>query len=209
MLLQTPATAQIGPLEVAALRDLIASADLRCAVALETRAYTGRALPDALAAMMEDLDVADTVDFSRQGPRTESTITYGRLFGSGAHNRWEFTDDELLEAQIRAESPKGDHVLYAFHGIRMYKDAARFLTYVRTGKFPRATRGTGIDSLQEVLSEDAKFPATKVELLRDHGWRVIDASEDRRVHAAKLLEVLHEGRYRTAREVAEALQGPA
>jgi hypothetical protein len=168
-------------------------------VAFEARAYSGRDLPPALAAAMEDLDIADAVDFSRQEPRTESTITYGRLFGPGEGNRWEFTDDELLEAQVRAESRKGDHVLYAFHGVRMYKDAGRFLTYVRSGKFPRATRAVGVASLDEVLTEAGEFPATKDDLLRDQGWRVIDLAEDRRAHASELLERLPAGRYQKGR----------
>jgi len=206
VVLATPASLRIAQPEIVGLRDLLASAGLPCPVAFEARAYSGRNLPPALAAAMEDLDIADAVDFSRQKPRTESTITYGRLFGRGEGNRWEFTDDELLEAQARAESRKGDHVLYAFHGVRMYKDAGRFLTYVRSGKFPRATRSVGVASLEKVLTEAGEFPATKADLLRDQGWRVIDLAEDRRAHASELLERLPAGRYQKAEEVVLALR---
>ena len=206
VVLETPRSLTIGERERRGLGDLLGAVDLPCPLALEARAYAGRSLPPALSAAMEDADIADAVDFSRQGPRTASTITYGRLFGPGEHNRWEFTDDELLEAQVRVESRKGNHVLYAFHGIRMYKDAARFLMYLRTGKFPRATGGTGVSSLMEVLSKDAQFPATRETLLRDHGWRLIDLAEDQRAHAATLLERLPAGRYGAVREVAEALR---
>jgi len=209
VLLETPADLRIGRPEVDGLRDLLASAGLSCPVAFEPRGHAHEDLPRALTAAMEDLDIAHAVDFSRQEPRTRSTIAYGRLFGPGEHNRWEFTDDELLEAQVRAESRKGTHVLYAFHGIRMYKDAARFLTYVRTGNFPRATRTSGVASLEEVLTEDARFPATKEGLLRDHGWRVIDLDADHRIHAWQMLEGLPDGRYRSAEGVGEALRGVA
>lgn len=207
VLLETPPSLKIGAREVEGLRDLVGSAGLPCPVALESRAYQGEGLPRELAVAMEDLDIADAVDFSRQEPRTEATVAYGRLFGQGEHNRWEFTDDELLEAQVRAESRKGEHVLYAFHGIRMYKDAARFLTYVRSGKFPPSTRAGGVASLEAVLAEDAQFPATKEGLLLSHGWRVVDLAEDRNVHAAALLDKLPEGSYRSAQAVSEALRG--
>lgn len=207
VVLETPASVSLGREEANGLRDLVASAGLRCAVALEARAYAGRSLPAAVAATMEDLNVADAVDFSRQGPRTESTIAYGRLFGSGEQNRWEFTDDELMEAQVRAESRKGDHVLYAFHGVRMYKDAARFLTYVRSGKFPRATKNVGLSSLEEILRADASFPATKAGLFREHGWRVIDLTADSRVHASELLAKLPDESFHSANAVVAALKG--
>ena len=209
IVLETPATLSIGGPEIVGLRDLLSSAVLPCPVALEARAYANHDLPVPLAATMQDLDIADAVDFSRQEPRTASSLAYGRLFGLADGNRWEFTDDELLEAQVRAESRKGDHVLYAFHGVRMYKDAGRFLTYVRSGKFPRATRATGVESLEEVLGDAAEFPATKETLLRDHGWRVIDLADDRRTHASELLGRLPSGLYRSVAEVSGALtDGP-
>jgi uncharacterized protein YecE (DUF72 family) len=206
VVLETPGTLRIARPEVGGLRDLLASASVPCPVALEARAYAERDLPAPLAATMEELDIADAADFSRQEPRTEATIAYGRLFGQGKGNRWEFTDDELLEAQVRAESRKGDHVVYAFHGVRMYKDAARFLTYVRTGKFPKATRSTGVGSLEEVLKDGAEFPATKDDLVREHGWRVVDVTADRRTHASELLDRLAAGRYSSAKDVGDALR---
>lgn len=202
VVIETPARVRPGPQD---LQDLLSAADLPCPVAMEARAYRGRPLPRALAAVMEAHDVADATDWSLQPPRTASSTAYGRLFGAGNGNRWEFTDEEL--AAIRTNGERGDRarVAYTFHGVRMYKDAGRFLTYVRTGKFPPATRHTGVRSLEEVLEEAATFPATRTELIRDHGWRVIDLTPDRRAHARELLERLPRGSYRSAGAVSEVL----
>ncbi len=65
----------------------------------------------------------------------------------------------------------------------MYKDAARLKTYKETGKFPMVTKSTGLHSLEEVLSEDARLPSTKAELIRHQGWKLIDLTKTERVHA--------------------------
>jgi len=202
IVLETPETVRPDPRDFA---DLLASADLPCPVGLEARAYAAK-LPARLAAAMEATDVADIVDFSRQSPRTQSSIAYGRMFGLGEGNRWEFTDDELAGIRRRGESAGAPRVAYTFHGVRMYKDAGRFLTYVRTGSFPRATRHTGVQSLEEVLGEAAEFPATKADLVSDHGWRVIDRAADRRAHASELLAALPPGSYASPAEVSRSLQ---
>ena len=202
IVLETPETVRPDPQDLA---DLLASADLPCPVGLEARAYAAK-LPARLAATMEANGVTDIVDLSHQRPRTQSSTAYGRMFGLGERNRWEFTDDELAAVRQRGESTGAKRVAYTFHGVRMYKDAGRFLTYVRTGKFPRATRHTGVESLEEVLGEGAEFPATKADLVRDQGWRVIDVAADRRAHASELLAALPPGKYASAAQVARSLQ---
>ena len=189
--------------------DLLATVDLPCPVALEARHFRDRELPAPLAAAMEDNDVADAVDFSRQSSRTESTIAYGRLFGLGDGNRWEFTTDELAVIRERGDTMGASRVAYAFHGVRMYKDAGRFLTYVRTGKAPPATRHRGLRSLEEVLSADARFPAGRGDLIREHGFRVVDGLEGGESHARDLLLDLPAGPFRSATEVAQRLTNEA
>ncbi len=207
IVVEVPATVEPRARDLA---DVLAATDVPCPVALEARAFAGRTLPQELAAVMEANDVADAVDFSRQRPRTASSTAYGRMFGLGEGNRWEFTDDEL--AGIRRNGERGDRarVVYAFHGVRMYKDAGRFLTFVRTGKFPPATRQAGLASLGEVLASDATFPASKSELLHDHGWRVIDAAPGVRQHASDWLVALTSRRFATAADVVSSLasRGP-
>jgi len=89
----------------------------------------------------------------------------------------------------------------------MYKDAARMKVYRKGGKFPRVTQYTGVKALREVLREDARFPASKEELIKAQGWKVIDMEGDRRVHAKALLEKLDKGMYGSVGEVLEGLEG--
>src|SRR3972149_5739748 len=115
-----------------AARDAFAH-DLRVAsalrapyVVLETPAHAPRRLPPSAERTMEALGVLDVVDLSRGSPRLASDVVYTRLFGKGDHTRYEFDDAELREID-RAGRDAIDGVV-AFHGVRMYRDAARFLT---------------------------------------------------------------------------------
>jgi hypothetical protein len=88
----------------------------------------------------------------------------------------------------------------------MYKDAARLKTYKQTGKFPMVTRSTGITSLEQVLSEDAVFPATKRDLVSRQGWKLFDMSEKERPHLGEYLEKLPDGIYNCLADVTSKLE---
>lgn len=49
------------------------------------------------------------------------------------------------------------------------------------------TSFVGIESAKSVLSEDAVFPASKDDLIRTQGWKVIDLSPKQRVHLSDIL----------------------
>jgi len=51
------------------------------------------------------------------------------------------------------------------------------------------TKSKGLESLQ-AIKEDAKFPATKNELIEKQGWKVFDLTEIEHEHASILLEKL-------------------
>jgi len=89
--------------------------------------------------------------------------------------------------------------------VRMYKDAARLKIYKQTGKFPKITRSTGLDSLEEVLKEDAVFPATKQDLIERQGWKLFDETETKRVHLAEYLDGLPDRMYENLRQVTDKL----
>jgi hypothetical protein len=80
-------------------------------------------------------------------------------------------------------------------------------TYKQTGKFQKVTGSTGISSLEEILDEDAKFPATKQELVRNQGWKLFDYTPIERIHASRFLEKLPDRIYAGMDEVREELQG--
>ena len=207
VILETPASLEIGSDQLSGLRDLVGMADRRTRVGLEARAYQGEALPRGLRQTMEETGILDVVDLSQTGPRLAGDTQYARLFGPGPHNVYQF-DDEEMRAIDRAG---GDavRVAFTFHGVRMYTDAARFLTFKKTGVFPAATSARGLSSLESVLLPDARFPSSKDELVQQHGWKVIDLDDGARSHADRLLSALPRQTFRSVGEVVRALAAGA
>ena len=194
--MQTPPSLRFSKRKVDSIRGFFHSADLRgVRVAWEVRRAKAESLHPNLVRVMQDHNIIHCVDISKEEPMFKSDILYTRLFGKGVRNIYQFTDEELKEIDEKATGGDHDKVALCFHGVKMYKDAARYKVYKQTGKFPMVTKSTGLNSLREVLSEDAKFPSTKQRLLRHQGWKVIDLTLTRRVHASEVLEKLPEQTY--------------
>ena len=83
----------------------------------------------------------------------------------------------------------------------MYKDAARYKIYNQTNRFPPVTRAKGQQALIEVLTEDVEFPKSKQELINDQGWKVIDLTHDKKIHARLLPETLPEKQFKNINEI--------
>src|SRR6266849_1124472 len=147
------------------------------------------------------------VDISRdEEPMVESGILYSRLFGKGDRNIYEFDDHELEQLAAKASSPRFEKSILAFHGVRMYRDAARLKTFLATGKFLKLSNYTGLYALEKVLEEDATFPLTKSELVNTQGWKLFDLTNDRRTRAEALLKKLPETTFLSARMVKDRLE---
>ena len=137
LVLEVPATLRFTAEAIRGMTALLASADRRgVTLALEARAHATGDLPPPLERAMRDLAVIDCTDYSRQAPRIENDLAYTRLLGKGEHNRWVFSDDELRAIDAAARHAGAERAFFTFHGVRMYRDAARFLTFKRTGRFP-------------------------------------------------------------------------
>jgi len=203
VILETPASLRFDSDQVKGLRDLAAMAPRGTRVGLEARAYAGRDLPATLRRVMREVGILDVVDLSQSRPRVADDTQYTRLFGPGPHNVYEFDDEELREIDRRGRDAV--RVAFTFHGVRMYSDAARFLTFKRTGLFPQATPSRGLSSLEAVLTPDARFPSSKDDLVRQHGWKVIDLDNTTRAHAVRLLSTLPRQTFRNVGEVVRAL----
>ena len=203
VILETPASLRVESSQVRGLRDLAGMAHPGTRIGLEARAYAGQALPSELQRTMEDHAILDVVDLSQTALRLADDTRYTRLFGPGPHNVYQF-DDQELQGIDRAG---GDAVraAFTFHGVRMYTDAARFLTFKRTGAFPAATSSRGLASLEAVLMPDARFPSSKDDLVQRHGWKVIDLDDHTRAHAHRLLSALPRQTFQSVGEVVRAL----
>lgn len=185
------------------IRDLLSSIDFGSVkLAWEIRGRSAQGTID----LMRDIGIIHCTDVSKEMPSTDSDILYTRLFGHGKHNLYQFDDAELLDIDTKIREKNLKKAYLTFHGARMYKDAARLKVYQKSGTFPNVTKTKGLESLKSVIEEDAKFPATKNELIEKQGWKVFDLTENEHVHSSELLEKLPERRYANVEEVIEALK---
>lgn len=156
--------------------------------------YRGLKPSEEVLDVMKESGAIHSVDLSNNEPLYEDKMLYSRLFGKGEENIYEFDDEELKEIAKKASAPKFEKSILAFHGVRMYRDAGRVKSFIDKGYFPKITSGVGIDSIREVLREDARFPTTKTRLLKDQGWKVFqDTDEVRKI--STVLEKLPEGEF--------------
>jgi hypothetical protein len=88
----------------------------------------------------------------------------------------------------------------------MYRDAARLKTFIDVGRFPSLTGQVGLESLGEVLKEDARFPSTKSQLVTHQGWKIYDKNAEERVRAGEVLDKLPERTYTTLDDVLASLK---
>lgn len=206
--LQLPASSKLTQQWIDEFRSFVSSIDLgNLRLALEIRGVRPSKLPAELLRLMQDHDIVHCTDVSKgEMPAYDSDVLYTRLFGKGEHNVYQPTDEELTEIDNKVSNSNSQKIVMSFHFVRMYKDAARLKIYEQTGKFPKVTRSTGLSSLEEVLSEDALFPATKQELMRNQGWKIFDLNEDKRAHARYLLQNLPERTYSNLDEVIQDLK---
>ena len=204
LVLETPASLPLGRPEAEGLRELASIAPDGVRLGLEARAHVAGPLPAPLARAMEDAGILDVVDLSRGAPRVEADALYTRIFGKGEFNRYQLDDEELREIDRAGRGTRT--AAYAFHGVRMYRDAARFLAFRRTGAFPPATESVGLASLAEALAPDARFPVARDALIRDHGWKLVDVDAAHRARAEAYLSRLPQGTFADLGEVLRALE---
>jgi len=188
------------------VRDFFGSVDLnQVRIALEMPQANAEALDGSITRVMQDLNMVHCVDLSREEPAYKSDLLYTRLFGRGEGNVYQFTDEELREINAKASRPEFERSILAFHGVKMYKDAARLKAFRSTGSFPSVTSSLGLESLREVLSEDQSFPASRATLIERQGWKIVDLTSDRQATAAKMLAKLPDRQYLSVDEVLQAL----
>ena len=155
--------------------------------------------------MMQDSNIVHSVDLSRQEPLFASDVLYTRLFGKGKHNIYQFSDEELEEIAHKVLNSKAKTVALSYHGVRMNTDALRFNSYLTTGSFPSITQLTGVAAVKAAIVEDAKFPASRQALVEDQGWKIFDATSNKRLRLSDWLVKIPDKVYDSVDDVVEAL----
>jgi len=206
LVLQYPRWREFDSASSDELRNLISSVEKNPRICIEARAYQSIELPLKFLEVMKDIDTLDVIDPIVQDPRLDSDEMYMRIFGKGEHNVYQPSDEELEDIDERTSRGSMKSLIFTFHGVRMYKDATRFETFKKTGKFPKVTRGEGISSLDEILREDARYPSSKEILIQHQGWKLIDLARSKRVRASILLNQLEDRIYRSTSDVISALK---
>jgi uncharacterized protein YecE (DUF72 family) len=197
----SPAAFELSGKRVAMIDGLLSAGkldDLRLAWEIRAGPSVGK---ERLLRVLQDHGVVHSVDLSRESPAYSSDLAYSRLFGKGEHNVYQFTNSELGDIDKRARSTGAAKVYLNFHGTRMYKDAARISVYEATGTFPKVTRGVGVDSVIEVLGEDAQFPSTTSILLRSQGWKVCEWKADQQLRLSDILSRIEEKRFQSLHDL--------
>jgi uncharacterized protein YecE (DUF72 family) len=171
-------------------------------IAVEIRGSASKEVLETMA----DNNIIHALDISKHQPAPGSQILYSRLFGKGKDNIYQFDDEEIEDIARKATGPKFEKSILAFHGVRMYGDAARLKAFLQTGKFLQVTGQTGLDSLGEVLKEDTKFPASKSEIIARQGWKLFDLTVDKRIRAGEVLSRLPARTYSSHKELMDSLE---
>lgn len=174
--------------------------------ALENRSLSP--ISSNFVTLLEDLDMLHCVDLLKGiEPAYDSDVLYTRIFGKGFHNVYQPLDSELKQIDEKASKDSLKKSVITMHSNRMFKDAARFKIYKESGEFPMVTHSTGVESLAEVLKEDAKFPSNKTELIEHQGWKIIDLTSNLRIRASDLLQILPEKIYYKIEDLLQSLEG--
>ncbi len=203
LVLETPATYVLDENRLKEAREFFSTIDSKgVRLVWEVRA------PNTveLTRLMQEFSVIHCVDLSRERPSFDSDVVYTRLFGRGKHNIYQFTDEELVEIDHKTIESKLKIAAMSYHGLKMNSDAIRFSQYKSTGTFLPVTSFTGVNSARQVMSEDARFPSSKAELVEHQGWKVIDLRPDKRVHLSELLSKIPDKTYSDLDEVIKTLR---
>ncbi|MBT8171660.1 DUF72 domain-containing protein [Candidatus Bathyarchaeota archaeon] len=171
---------------------------------LETRNL--KLLSSTLVNQLRDLEIIHCVDLLKgTKPAYHSEVLYTRLFGKGYHNIYQPLDSELKQIIHKASEEGIKKAVITMHSNKMFKDAARLKIYKESGIFPMVTQSTGVDSLIEVLKEDASFPINKSELISSQGWKIIDQTSKKRIRVLDCLQKLPEKTYYVIEDIIQGL----
>jgi len=208
LLFQTPRS--FGPEKLDAATNFFEMIDRdNLAVVWETRgpAWSKPAVKEKLAEALKSLNITHVTDPFKATPVYTGGLAYFRLHGLGQRMYYyQYSDGELtaLGRMVKQVYAGGKDVYVLFNNLAMLDDSLRFIHYLKTGSFRWVTEETGLDSAKAVLSR-TRFPATKNELIKKLGWKLIELEEGTQVRLGELLKSVPPATYRNIEEVLRKL----
>jgi len=174
-------------------------------VVWETRgsAWDEQIVRKKLAAVLKKLDVPHVTDPLRTLPAYTSDTVYFRLHGLGERMYYyQYTDEELkkLHSTVKQLADDGKKVYVLFNNLSMFEDAYRFNRYLETGKLPRVTGATGLESVRLVI-EKTRYPAQKSVLIKRLGWKLVELEDGKQIRLGEILNKIPSKSYGDVEEV--------
>ena len=183
--------------------------DLGIKAGVEARGYRwrNRKARMKLKEILQRYEVTHVFDASYEEPVYHNNVIYSRIYGKGYHTLWVLDDDEIksIAELARRYAEKGLVFLMA-HGCKMYDDAIRMKEYIYKDVILPIYIPQGVPAIKRALMEKPVYPATKKQLIRDHGWKVVDLNRYKRVRFKELLEKIDDRVYRSVDEVVEEVK---
>jgi len=172
-------------------------------LALEVRGHLSK---DAIEYIKKIEEIIPVYDISKEMAIQHKEIDYTRIFGKGEHNIYQFTKKELKTIYTKATNAPVKKILISFHGVRMYTDAGKLRFYHLYKEFPKNKPPYGLEAIKTELLRDMNFPATRDEIIKHEGWKVIPLNEKDDIHIGDILSWLPPKIYKNPNEVIEELR---
>ncbi len=155
-----------------------------------------------LRELLEANDITHVFDISYEKPVYHNNIVYTRIYGKGVHNKWVLDDREVIYIAKESKRMARSHKVRVMgHGVRMYDDALRIKEYIKSEKLLPIYPVPGLPAVRQAIMEKPVFPADKETLLKEHGWKVIDITNDKRVRLSVILKGISDRVYYSVEDV--------
>ncbi len=155
-----------------------------------------------LEKIFDDYGVIHCTDPFVNLPIKTGELAYFRLHGLGKRlYYYQYSDDELkklLETVKKFNKKREVYVL--FNNLAMFTDALRFKSLVETGEIPSLTGCFGLESFRKIV-EKTKFPVSKANLLKMHGWKLFDLKQGKQATVESVLEQIPTKNYSSLEEL--------
>ncbi len=149
-----------------------------------------------LKSILSRFEVTHVFDASYEEPVYHTNVVYSRIYGKGYHTLWVLDDEEVKRISDLARKYADENLVFLMgHGCRMYDDAIRIKVYIEDNYLLPIYPVKGLSAVRMAILENPKFPASKEDLIRLHGWKVVDISDKKRVRLSKILENIEDRTY--------------